>query len=47
MIDEFACQAVLDPAKDILAPEEHARLDDGRSGDIRISQVVHRSKPTL
>ncbi|MEA3325755.1 MAG: hypothetical protein U9R53_00330 [Chloroflexota bacterium] len=47
MINEFACQAVFDPVKDILAPEEHTRLYDGCSSDIRIAKVVHCNKPTL
>lgn len=41
LIGEAAGQAVLDPIEDVLAAEEQARLDDGRSGDIWIYQIIH------
>ena len=47
VVNEFSCQAVLDPAKDILATEEHARFNNGGTGDIWIAQVTHDNNPTL
>jgi hypothetical protein len=45
VVNIFSGQAALNPAKDIFAPEKHAGLEDGSSGDVRIEQwFTHRER---
>ena len=46
VVNEFPRQASLNPAKDILAAEEHAGFDNGCSSDIGIENVIHFVTPS-